>query len=124
MTKPQKALIWGPDDLLPKAMEMFLTDGHQDTWEVIRISDNHCISSLAEVVQRIKPDLVILYQAKPANISYPLMKLFQEQPELRVITVSLDNNVMQVYSKHSVRVRQAADLLSVVEDRYFSENSD
>jgi hypothetical protein len=131
MPKPKTVILWGQNDLLTKAMEMFLTTGETDKWEVISFPANQCISSLVEQVRRIKPDLVIIYHAKPDDDSDPLMKLFQEQPELRVIadqpesrviTVSLENNVMQVYSKHSITVRQASDLLSVIEDRYFSEN--
>jgi hypothetical protein len=133
MTKQRKVILWGQNDLLTRAMEMYLTAGETEPWEVVRFPANQCISSLVEQVQKTKPDLVIFYQPKPDDNSDPLIKLFEEQPELRVlanqpesrvITISLDNNVMQVYSKHSVTVRQASDLLAVIEDRYFSENPD
>ena len=31
---------------------------------------------------------------------------------------------MQVYSKQSIQIRAAADLMSIIEDRYFSEHAD
>lgn len=131
MTKRKTVILWGQDDVLTKSMELFLTAGEIDRWEVIRLPANRCVASLVEQVQKARPDLVILYQARAGIDSDPLTKLIQEQPELRVIvdqpesrviTVNLASNVMQVYSKHSVTVRQLSDLLSVIENRYFSEN--
>lgn len=120
--KPRTVLLWSQNDLLTKAMEMFLTAGETEAWNVIKLPGTPCITSLVEQVQAIKPDLVILYQDKPGDDSHSLGKLIQEQPDLRMITVSLENNVMQVYSKRSITVRQVSDLLSVIEDRYFSGN--
>lgn len=131
MTKRKTAILWGQNDLLTKAMEMFLTAGEKHTWDVIRFPASEPISALVEQVQRIKPELVILYQPQPCDGSDPLIKLILEQPELKVladqpdskiITVSLENNVMQVYDKHSITVRQMSDLLSVIEDRYLLQN--
>jgi hypothetical protein len=131
MLKRKKVILWGENDLLTKAMEMFLTAGEAGKWEVLRLPANQSISALVEKVQMVKPDLIILYQASSGDGSDPLLRLLQEQPELkvladqpesRVITVSLENNVMQVYSKRSITVRQASDLLSVIDNRYLSEN--
>jgi hypothetical protein len=122
MPKPRTVILWSQNDLLAKAMEMVLTAGEAEAWNVIKLSANQCMSSLVEQVQSLKPDLVILYQAKPGDDSDCLSKLIWEQPDLKLIIVSLENNVMEVYSKRSVTVRHASDLLSVMEDRYFSEN--
>ena len=130
MHKQKTVFVWGPNDLLTKAMEMFLTIGETDKWNVIRFPANQCISSLVKEAQKTKPDLAILYQARHADDSDPLIRLLQEQPELtvlanqpesKIIIVSLENNVMQVYSKHSITVRQVSDLLTVIENRYFSD---
>jgi hypothetical protein len=129
MTKHRIAILWGQDNVLAQAMQTFLTE--EETWEVIRIPSTQCTCSLVEQVQKVRPDLVIFCQGSYGDDSDPLVKLLQEQPDLRVIadqpeskiiTVSLENNVMQVYSKHSITVRKVSDLLSVIEDRYFSEN--
>jgi hypothetical protein len=119
MPKPKTVLLWGQNDLLTKAMEMFLTENESEQWNIIKLPANQCITALVEQVQKIKPDLVILYQAKPFDDSDELGKLIQQQPDLRMIIVSLENNVMQVYSKHSITVRHVSDLLSVIENRYF-----
>lgn len=120
MTELRTAILWGPDDLLTRAMEKFLTVG--ETWKVIRIPAKQGICSLVEQVQKTKPGLVIFYQAEFGADVGPLMKLLHDQPELRVITVSLENNVMQVYSKQSIMVRKVSDLLGIIEDRYFLDH--
>jgi hypothetical protein len=132
MTRLKTVLLWGQDDLLTEAMELFLTAGQKKTWEVIRLPAGQSFSLLVEQVQQMQPELLILYLRKTYDDSDPLMKLIQEhpelgviadQPQLKVIIVSLEDNVMQVYSKQSITVRRVSDLLSVIEDRYFSENS-
>lgn len=120
MPKPRTVILWGQNDLLTKAMEMFLTENESEQWNIIKLPANQCIATLVEQVQQLKPDLVILYQAKPAADSDQLGKLIQQQPDLRMITVSLENNVMQVYNKRSITIQQVSDLLSVIENRYFS----
>jgi hypothetical protein len=131
MTKPRTVLLWGGNDLLTRAVEMFLRAEQMATWQVIRVPADKSISAVVEQAKRTRPDLVILYQPQPTNGADPLMKLIEDQPELRVIadqpelrviTVSLENNVMQLYTKHSITVHHVSDLLSVIEDRYFSEN--
>lgn len=123
------AILWDQPDVLAQAMEIFLKK--EETWEVIRIPADQGLDSLVEQVQKTRPDLVILHQGKGGDPADPLLRLLQEQPELKVIgdqpeskviVVSLENNVVQVYSKHSITVRRASDLLSIIEDRYFSNH--
>lgn len=122
MPKRKKVILWGQNDLLTKAMEMLLAAGETEAWEVIKLPGDQCISALVEQMQRIKPDLVIIYQSKAAEACDSLSILIQEQPDLKMITVSLENNVVEIYSKRRITVHQASDLLSIIEDRYFSEN--
>ena len=114
------AIIWGPDDMLTQAMEFFLKA--EETWQVIRISPDQSMDDLSEQIKRIQPDVIILHTGKCAsNTSLPI-QLLQEYPNLRVITASLQDNQMQVYSKQSIRLRKASDLLSIIEDRNLSNH--
>ena len=116
----RKAVIWGPDDLLAQAMEFFLKA--EDTWQVIRISIDQSIEDVFEQIKRIQPDVIILHTGNCAGNTSLAAQLLLDYPNLRVITTSLEDNQMQVYSKYSVRVRNASDLLSIIEDRYFSDH--
>ena len=116
----RKAVIWAPDDLLAQAMEFFLKA--EESWQVIRISADQSTEDLFVQIKRIQPDVIILHTGKCAGNSSLAAQLLQEYPNLRVVTTSLEDNQMQVYSKYSIRVRNASDLLSIIEDRYFSEH--
>ena len=121
MTKSKKAILWGQDDLLAHSIEIFLTTG--ETWEVIRIPIGLGDDDLLDQAKAIRPDVIILYEGNCAMAKSLPMQLIQAQPDLKVVTVSLEDNRMQVFSKHSVTVRRVSDLLAIIEDRYFSESS-
>lgn len=121
MKKKKKAIIWGPDDLLSRAMEIFLTGA--EAWEVIRIPVEHGYACLLEQAKQIKPRVIILYTEHCLEDPNLPMQLIQDQPNLKVVTVSLDDNQMQVYSKHSLLVHRASDLLSIIEKDYFPDHA-
>ena len=111
--KSKTILLWGREDLLSSSVELFLTA--QKGWKVINISDEEKFEALIKAVDKVDPEVVIIHQGDHSNNSYPLMKLIQDHPRLRVITVSLKDNVMEVYSKQNILVKSASDLISVVE---------
>ena len=43
------------------------------------------------------------------------MQLLQDHPGIKVITINLENNSMEVYSKRKVWVKETADLISVMD---------
>ena len=113
MVKSKTILLWGREDLLSSSVELFLTD--QKGWKVINISDEEKFEALIKAVDKVDPEVVIIHQGDHSNNSYPLMKLIQGHPGLRVITVSLKDNLMEVYSKQNILVRSGSDLISAVE---------
>jgi len=115
-SRPRKAILWGREDLLVKAVELFL-DARAD-WEVIRVSSNTGVDDLVQQIKRVKPDVVILCQGRDASDSALPMQLIQDQDCIKVVSVSLESNFMQVYSKYSVLVHNVSDLLSVIETRH------
>lgn len=113
MTKSKTIVLWGREDLLSSSVELFLTA--QKGWRVVSISDEENFEALILAVSKVHPDVVIIQQGSRSSNSYPLMKLIQDHPGLRVITVSLNNNLMEVYSKQDILVKSASDLITVVE---------
>lgn len=113
MMKSKTIVLWGREDLLSSSVELFLTS--QKGWKVISISNEENFEALILAVNKVRPDVVIIQQGDRSSNSYPLMKLIQNHPGLRVITVSLNNNLMEVYSKQDVLVKSASDLISMVE---------
>jgi hypothetical protein len=114
MNRVKTAILWGQDDLLAEAIKILFKK--EQGWQVFLIPPCSDLSSLVETVQKARPELVIICHSSVRDDSDPLLKLIQEQPELKVITVSLTDNAIQVYSKHTVTVRSVSDLLSLIED--------
>jgi chemotaxis response regulator CheB len=117
MKTSKKAILWGHNDLLTKSMELFLTAG--ETWQVIKIPAVQGNACLLEQTRQLQPDVIILYAENYVEDPPLPMQLIQQQPNLRVIIVSLEENQIQIYSRQSIIVREAADLLSIIENRYF-----
>ena len=111
--KPKTIVLWGREDLLSSSVELYLTA--QKGWRVIGISIEENYETLIQTVAKVHPDVVIIHQGDhSANSSLP-MQLIQDYPGLRVITMSLQDNLMEVYSKQNILVKAASDLISVVE---------
>ncbi len=114
MNKNKTVILWGREDLLGLGVEFFLST--RSEWEVIRISDKQGADFLSREVARVKPDVVIIYQGDCAGDVPVAMDLLQNCPGRKVITVSLENNAVEVYTRQQVWLKQVGDLLSVVEE--------
>ncbi|HEY3312643.1 MAG TPA: hypothetical protein VGK00_13465 [Anaerolineales bacterium] len=111
---PKTVLIWGGDDLLSSSIELYLAS--RSDWTVINIDKQAGCKALETALESTQAGIVIIRledQPTPDNISISLM---QNHPALKVITVGLDNNSLEVYCKQKVLVRQPSDLISVIEN--------
>jgi len=114
----RKAILWGGDDLLSQAVGLFLEA--RMTWRVIKVSSTENVEYLIQKVTMVKPDVVILCHDKDQGDSVLPLRLIDEQPYLKVVTVNLENNHLQVYSKQNVVIEGVSDLLCVIEAGIFS----
>jgi DNA-binding NarL/FixJ family response regulator len=106
-------VLWGREDLLSTSVELFLTS--QKGWNVVNISSEDDFEALIQAVEQVHPDVVIIHQGdRPCKSNLPTI-LLKDHPGLKVITVSLNDNLMEVYSKQNILVKSASDLISVVE---------
>jgi len=116
----RKAIVWGRDDLLARVVNHVL--GANKALDIVEVSSIEPEEKLFREVQRVKPDVVILCQEKiEDNPTLPL-KLIWRRQTLRVISVDMVGNFVQVYSRCNAVLQNASDLLSIVEGRWFSEN--
>ena len=114
MTKPKKIVVWGSEDILSSSIEFFLAA--KEDWNVVSISNHEDLDALISAVETTQPDIVIINQACNADLTNLPLQLLQDHPAIKVITIGLENNVMDVYSKQKVLVKQAADLITVIEN--------
>ena len=115
--RSRKAILWGGDDLLSQAVGLFLESSM--TWDVIRVSSEEGVEKLIQETKRVNPEAVILCQDRVGDSDLAL-RLINEQLCIKVLVVSLENNLMQVYSKHNVVIQGTSDLLSIFDSGNFS----
>ncbi len=74
-------------------------------------------SNEAELIKNIKlfkPEVVILDEATYLTNAIRLLALLKNYPELRLVVVNTNNNLMYVYDKQKRLVSQATDLVNVI----------
>lgn len=113
MKTSRTVILWGREDMLGRGVELFLNTRKE--WEVIRISDKHDARFLVREVERVQPDVVIIYQGDCASETNLPAQIITNQPNLKVILVSLENNSIEVYNKQKILVTELSDLFSIVE---------
>jgi hypothetical protein len=113
----RRAIVWGRNDLLVQAVGSFLMGRN---WEITHVSGCQEVDVLLLETKRIHPEVVILCWEEPGE-SALAFRLIDEQACLKVITLGLDSNLMQVYSKQNVVLQEASDLLTILEQGNFSD---
>jgi len=106
-------LLWSQNDLLSSSVELFLSN--QKGWEVISPSFEPNFEALVEIIDKIHPEVVIVQQGdSPSHLGLPAV-LLQNYPWLKVITLNVNNNLVEVYCKQNILIKSASDLISVIE---------
>jgi hypothetical protein len=113
MSKSKTVILWGREDPLGEGAELFLA--RRKGWEVIHITDQFDANYLLMEVERLSPEVVIIHQGDCADQTDIPAQLMKNHPSLKVITVSLENNSLEVYSKQKFWVKEVSDLLSIVD---------
>jgi hypothetical protein len=113
----RRAIVWGRNDLLAHAVGSFLKSRN---WDVAHVSGGQDAEVLLLETKRIHPEVVILCREE-ADESVLAFRLIDEQTCPRVITLGLDSNLMQVYSKQNIHLQGASDLLAILDHGIFSD---
>ena len=114
MAKPKMIVVWGSEDILSSSIEHFLAS--KEDWKVVRASKKEDLEALLLAVENTNPDIVIIYREESHWVfNLPLQPLL-DHPAIKVITISLENNEMHVYSKQNICVKEASDLIAAIED--------
>lgn len=116
MGKHKTAILWGRDDVLSRAIELFLSSNKY--WEVITIRDTQPLELLQKTVEDVDPSVIIIHQgdskASAEDEKGLPLHLIQKHPGIKVITMSLENNTAEVFNKQQVLIKEICDLLNTV----------
>ncbi len=111
MAKTRKIILWGREDVLGCSVEIFLSTLKE--WEVVRRFSEQSDEGLKDVIEREKPDVVLL-NLDSSNQTLPV-RLIQFYPGVKVITVDLNNNTIEIYNKQELCISAVSDFLYAVE---------
>jgi hypothetical protein len=117
MAKSKVAMLWAREDLLGKAVQQLL-DTAKD-WRIIRVYDEANGDLLARELERVKPNVFIIHRGDySCSLTDILREWMRGHCEMKIIAISLENNMVEVYNKHTILITGVSDLLSVIEDNH------
>jgi hypothetical protein len=107
-------VVWGGQDILSSSIE-FLCSAHDD-WKVVSISNKQALDALFWDADATQPDIVIIHHGNDNEPAKLPLQFLQDHPAIKVITISLENNAMEIFSAQRVVIEQASDLIAVIEN--------
>jgi len=116
MTKKKLILLYGGEDILSSSIEFILST--RENWKVISISQQEGCETFREAMDTLHPDIVIIHQDLHQDPKHLTLQLLQDHPTIKVIMISLENNMIEVYSKQNVLAQEASDLITVIENSH------
>jgi hypothetical protein len=112
-TDAKMVVVWGDQNILSSSIQYLLAG--KDDWKVVSVSSLEEFKSLIIPRENDLSDIVIIHQESLDEACLLPLQLLQDHSDLRVITISLENNVMNIYNKQSLLVKEASDLITVIE---------
>ena len=114
MTKQKVIVIWGCEDILTTSIEGLLSTITE--WHVIRITSKEDLEALLLGEETRRPDIVIINRPVNYRPSHLPLHLLHDYPAIKVITIGLEDNEMEIYSKQKRFVHQTSDLIGVIQN--------
>lgn len=114
MTKSKIIVVWSCEDIFCSSIKHFLAP--KEDWKVVSISNKEDLDALILAEEIKNQGFVIIHQGNhndPTNLS---LQFLQDHPEVRVIQISLEDNVLDVFSKQKISITEVSDLITVIEN--------
>jgi hypothetical protein len=117
--KGKTVVLWGQDDVLIRAVEdLLVTVGG---WRIIQLSEFLDEAALQQALAETIPDVLIVHEGVFNGDVRPLIRFVQEYSKLKIITIGLENNQMEIYNKKRVCIKESSDLLAAIQNGAASE---
>ena len=123
MTGSKLIVIWGEENVVSSYIKGSL--GGRNYWNVIQISKIEELDQAVNSLPQQPDEIILIGQGNYNALTDETLKIINARQNIKIIMISFDSNVMDVYSKKAVHVTQASDLVSVIDTRpAASENPD
>lgn len=104
--------------MLSSYVEKLLTS--HNGWKVISIPIKQKVGDVVQMAAEVDPHLIIIQNGGyPRDIDI-LTILMQCRRGLKVMTLNLNSNLMEIYSRQETLIKSAVDLISVIEAKLLS----
>ena len=110
----RSAILWGRDDLLGTAIESLLHSACG--WQVIKLLGNQDAGLLAREVEKVQPKIVFINRGDSTEDYPPPLHLILDFPELKIIVINPENNLVEVYKRQDIHLKDVSELLSIIEN--------
>jgi len=115
----RSAILWGREDLLGTAVESLLHTACG--WQVIKLLGNQDAGLLAREVEKARPKIVIINKGDSTEEYPPPLHLILDFPELKIIVINPENNLVEIYKRENIHIKDASDMLSIIESNVDSD---
>jgi len=106
--------------LLGAALQQLLSE--ESDLDVIGISP-HTQLELVQAIRRIHPDVVFLDEDNHLTDAIDLLAFLRNIPELRVIVVSTNHDVVHIFNKRETLLHHATDLFDIIRHKSFLDQT-
>lgn len=107
----QRVLVFGNELLLSAGVANLLS--READLEIVNAMSGDT-ATLVEQIQAYRPDVVVLDEVTYLSVRTELLASFETYPELRVVMVSQESNLIQIYQGQQVSITQATDFVNIV----------
>jgi hypothetical protein len=107
----KRIFIFSSDNLLSAGIHQLVT--RELGYDPVQVSLHDDISILRESdLEQVS--IIILNGSKKSNEMSFLLKLLQFSKELKLIFISVDDNLTQIFEKHEFQIKSSADLCTAI----------
>lgn len=114
MKRLKLIVIWGIDNILSTYLEGLLA-GKED-WKVIHIANQRDLDAFAHELSDPRYQIIFIGMGSHAGLQKLALAFIQAHQDIRVIMISYDSNCLDVYNKQHFDIKDAAELISVIEN--------
>ncbi len=107
-------LICGCENIFCSSIKALLSI--KTGWEIASVSSEEGWDALNLAMETVQPDTVIVHQESLDEPTSFVLRLLQDYPAIKVIVLSLENNLMDVYSKRNIFAESISNLFEAIEN--------
>lgn len=106
-------VIWGNQNILRNSIERILANRVE--WSVVSVTNQRDLECSLRWANEQHTEVVVVLEGCHNDPDQLPLWLLNEPQTTKVIAVSLEDNLIDVYSKQKVYYRQASDLVDLIE---------